>query len=418
MRGRARAERLDAEDAIAAFRDAFVRGDEERIYLDGNSLGRLPKATRERLRRAIDEEWGHDLVASWGKGWFEAPRRVGARLAPLIGAKPEQAAFGDSTTVNLFKLAGAALQAHGRRRIVSDAMNFPSDLYALSSVARTLGGGAALEVVPAAPGGGEPDMGRLLAAIDVDTALVVLSHVAFKSGYLHDAERVGARAREVGAWVLWDLSHSVGVVPIELEAWDAALAVGCSYKYLNGGPGAPAFFYVRADLQPRLRSPVEGWFGRRGPFGFDLEFEPADGIARFLVGTPPILSLLAVETGLEAVLEAGIGRIRAKSEALTALLIERFDARLAGLGFRLGTPREAARRGSHVSLRHTDGYRINRALLAAGVVPDFREPDAIRFGLAPLYTRFVDVFDAVERLAEVVESGAYRAYDDARSAVT
>ncbi len=417
--GRLSAERLDARDPLAGYRDAFVHGDEGRIYLDGNSLGRLPLATRERLRQAVDEQWGRDLIAGWSGGWLDAPRRIGERLAPLIGAGSGQVAFSDSTTVNLFKLAGAALQASGRRRrVVSDAMNFPSDLYTLASVVRLVGQGASLEVVPAEQGAVEPDMERLLAAIDEHTALVVLSLVTFKSGYLFDAERVAARAREVGAWVAWDLSHSVGVVPTRLDAWGAALAVGCSYKYLNGGPGAPAFLYVRRDLQPRLRSPVEGWFGRAAPFGFDLSFQPAEGVTRFLVGTPPVLSLLAVEAGLETVLEAGVAALRAKSEALTALLIERFDARLAPLGFTLGTPREPARRGAHVSLRHPEGYRISRALIDAEVVPDFREPDSIRFGLAPLYTRFVDVFDAVERLAEVVGSGAYRNVDGTRAAVT
>jgi len=415
---RERVSRLDARDALAPFRDAFVHGDEGRIYLDGNSLGRLPRATRERLQQAVDEEWGRELIASWGRGWFDAPRRIGERLAPLVGAAPGQVAFSDSTTVNLFKLAGAALQASGRRRVVTDAMNFPSDIYALQSVVRTVGGGARLDVVPSPEEDVTPDMERLLGGIDEDTALVALSHVTFKSGYLHDAEAVAARAREVGAWVLWDLSHSVGAVPVRLDAWGAALAVGCSYKYLNGGPGAPAFLYVRRELQERLRSPLEGWFGRARPFGFDLDFQPAEGVQRFLVGTPPMLSLLAVEAGLEPLLQAGMARVRAKSEALTALLVERFDARLAPLGFRLGTPREPARRGSHVSLRHPDGYRITRALLDAGVVPDFREPDGIRFGLSPLYTRFVDVYDAVERLAGIVERGDHRRYDAARSAVT
>ncbi|HKI59274.1 MAG TPA: kynureninase [Trueperaceae bacterium] len=414
---RQRALRLDAADGLARFRELFVHGDEGRIYLDGNSLGRLPEATRERLRRAVDEEWGRELIASWGRGWFDAPLRTGERLAPLVGAAPGQVAFSDSTTVNLYKLAGAALQASGeRRRVVTDAMNFPSDIYTLHSVARTVGAGASVHVVPG--DGVQPDMARLLAAIDEDTALVVLSHVTFKSGYLHDARAVTARAREVGAWVLWDLSHSVGVVPIELDAWGAALAVGCSYKYLNGGPGAPAFLYVRRELQERLRSPVEGWFGRARPFGFDLDFQPAQGVQRFLVGTPPVLSLLAVEVGLEPLLEAGVAGVRAKSEALTAFLIERFDARLAPLGLRLGTPRDPARRGSHVSVLHPDGYRVARALLGAGVVPDFREPDAIRLGLAPLYTRFLDVYEAVERLARVVEEGAYLRYDGTRAAVT
>ncbi|MEJ2358430.1 MAG: kynureninase [Deinococcales bacterium] len=416
---RARAEQLDREDALAPYRETFVLDDAPRIYLDGNSLGRLPRGTRERLATVVEQEWGRDLIASWGRGWVDAPRRIGERIAPLIGAGPGQVVVSDSTTVNLYKLAGAALAARpGRPKVVSDAMNFPSDLYTLESAVRSAGGSAALQVVPGAGDGVRPDLDALLGAIDETTALVVLSHVSFKSGYLHDAGVVGARAREVGAWVLWDLSHSVGVVPIELDAWEAELAVGCTYKYLNGGPGAPAFLYVRRDLQERLRSPVEGWFGRRAPFGFDLGYEPADGVGRFLVGTPPMLSLLAIEAGLEPLEQAGLAAVRAKSEALTAFLIELADARLLPLGFALGTPRDPARRGSHVSLRHPDGYRINRALIDADVVPDFREPDTIRLGLAPLYTRFVDVWEAVDRLVALVESGAHRDYDDARAAVT
>jgi len=416
---RARAEQLDRRDALAAHREAFVLDDAPRIYLDGNSLGRLPRRTRERLAAAVQEDWGRHLIASWGRGWVDAPRRIGERLAPLIGAAPGQVVVSDSTTVNLFKLAGAVLAARPERpKLVSDATNFPSDLYTLQSNVRGAHERARLQVVPAGADGLAPDVEALTAAIDEATALVVLSHVSFKSGYLYDAEAVAARARAVGAWVLWDLSHSVGVVPIELDAWGAELAVGCTYKYLNGGPGAPAFLYVRRDLHERLRSPVEGWFGRRAPFGFDLAYEPAEGVGRFLVGTPPVLSMLAIEAGLEPLEEAGLEAVRAKSVALTGLLVELFDARLAPLGFTLGTPRDPDRRGSHVSLRHPDGYRINSALIDAGVVPDFREPDTIRFGLAPLYTRFVDVWDAVERLVAIVESGAYRAYDDARAPVT
>ncbi len=413
------AEQLDREDPLARYREAFVFDDAPRIYLDGNSLGRLPRRTRERLAAAVEQDWGRHLIASWGRGWVDAPRRIGERLAPLIGAAPGQVVVSDSTTVNLFKLAGAALAARPERpTLVSDAMNFPSDLYTLQSVVRGAHEGAALKVVPAGADGVAPDSEALTEAIDEATALVVLSHVTFKSGYLHDAEALAARARAVGAWVLWDLSHAVGVVPIELDAWGAEMAVGCTYKYLNGGPGAPAFLYVRRDLQERLRSPVEGWFGRQAPFGFDLTYEPAEGVGRFLVGTPPVLSMLAIEAGLEPLEEAGMQAVRSKSMALTRLLVELFDARLAPLGFALGTPRDPERRGSHVSLRHPDGYRINRALIDAGVVPDFREPDTIRFGLAPLYTRFVDVWDAVERLVAIVEEGAHRAYDDTRSPVT
>jgi len=416
---RAHAEHLDRFDPLARYRGEFVFDDAPRIYLDGNSLGRLPGRTAERLAAAVHEEWGRQLIASWGRGWVDAPRRLGERLAPLIGAAPGQVVVSDSTTVNLYKLAGAALDARpDRPKVVTDALNFPSDLYTLQSVVRGAREGASLQVVPARADDPTPDLPALTAAVDETTALVVLSHVTFKSGYLHDAEAVAARAREVGAWVLWDLSHSVGVVPIELDAWGAELAVGCTYKYLNGGPGAPAFLYVRRDLQDRLRSPVEGWFGRRAPFGFDLDFDPADGVGRFLVGTPPVLSMLAIEAGLNPLEEAGLAAVREKSVRLTRLLVELYDARLARLGFALGSPRDERRRGSHVSLRHPDGYRINRALIDAGVVPDFREPDTLRFGLAPLYTRFVDVWEAVERLVAIVEGGSHHGYDDRRSAVT
>jgi kynureninase len=259
----------------------------------------------------------------------------------------------------------------------------------------------------------------LLGAIDERTALVTLSHVSFKSGYLHDAASVTARAREAGALVLWDLSHSVGAVPVELDRWGADLAVGCTYKYLNGGPGAPAFLYVRRDLQARMLSPIWGWFGQRAPFAFDLEYEPAAGVARFLAGTPPILSLLALESALDPVLEAGPERIRRKSVRLTSYLIDLADTVLAPLGFTLGSPRDPARRGSHVSIRHADGYRINRALIEEmGVLPDFREPDNIRLGLPPLYTSFADVWHAVERIRRAVEEGRHLRYSAERLSVT
>jgi len=417
--GRHQAEALDRSDPLAAYRDAFVVEDPDLIYLDGNSLGRLPRATRARLREVVELQWGRDLIGSWNADWFDAPRRVGEAIAPLVGAAPDQVVVADSTSVNLYKLVGAALEARPERAtVVTDAMNFPSDVYVLRSAVRTLGGGRRMNVVGYADDAVEPDLEALEAAIDGDTALVGLSHVTFKSGYLHHAERIVRRARAVGAWTLWDLSHSAGVVPVELDAWGAEMAVGCSYKYLNGGPGAPAFLYLRRDLQVRLRSPMEGWFGHAAPFAFGLEDAPAGGVARFLVGTPPVLSLLAVEAGLEPLRAAGVRAVREKSERLTAYLVTLLEAQLAPLGFTLGSPRDPARRGSHISLRHPDGYRVNRALLAAGVVPDFREPDGIRFGLAPLYTRFVDVWEAVERTRGVVVSGAHERVDARRTTVT
>jgi kynureninase len=328
-------------------------------------------------------------------------------------------AVSDSTSVNLFKLVMAALSLRpGRERIVSDALNFPSDLYVLQGCIHLLDDRHRLHLVPSEDGI-SVDPSTLLHAIDKHTALVTLSHVAFKSGFLHDAAEVTARAREVGALVLWDLSHSVGVVPVDLDGWGADLAVGCSYKYLNGGPGAPAFLYVRRELQERARSPIWGWFGRRAPFSFDLDYEPAKGISRFLAGTPTVLSLLAMEPALELTLEAGVERIRRKSVALTSYLVYLTDTVLAPLGFALGTPREAGRRGSHVSIRHPEGYRINRALIEGmQVLPDFREPDNIRLGLAPLYTSFADVWEAVERMRRVITEDRHRRYPQERLQVT
>jgi kynureninase len=416
--GLAFAQRLDAADELARFRQRFVVDEPELIYLDGNSLGRLPQGTVDRMRDLVEVEWGHSLIRGWNAGWFEAPSRVGDKIGCLLGAKPGEVVAGDSTSVNLFKLVMAALALRpGRGRIVSDTMNFPSDLYVLQGCIELLGGSHHLHLVPSADGvsGGE----ELAEAVDEDTALVTLSHATFKSGYLYDVAVVTELAHRAGALVLWDLSHSVGVVPIELGRWGADLAVGCTYKYLNGGPGSPAFLYVRRNLQEVARSPIWGWFGQRAPFDFELDYEPQAGVTRFLAGTPPILSLLALEPGLDIILEAGVERIRQKSVRLTSYLIYLTDKLLVSLGFELGSPRAAARRGSHVCIRHPEGYRINRALIEEmGVLPDFRAPDNIRLGLAPLYTSFAEVWEAVARIGWVVKEGRYRAYPAERLAVT
>jgi kynureninase len=413
------AQRLDAEDELARFRNAFVFGEPNLIYMDGNSLGRLPRHTADRVRHAVEAEWGHDLIRGWNAGWYGAPQRVGNRIATLVGAGPGQIVVSDSTSVNLFKLVMAALALRPERdRIVSDVLNFPSDLYVLQGCIQLLGDRHHLHLVPSADSI-TLDQGELLDAIDGRTALVTLSHVAFKSGFLHDAAAITARAREAGALVLWDLSHSVGAVPVELDRWRADLAVGCTYKYLNGGPGAPAFLYVRRDLQDRVLSPIWGWFGQRAPFAFDLDYKAAAGVGRFLVGTPPVLSLLAMESALDPVLEVGLDRIRRKSVRQTSYLVDLVDTVLASLGFALGSPRDPDRRGSHVSIRHLEGYRINRALIEEmDVLPDFREPDNIRLGLAPLYTSFVDVWQAVDRIRRAVEEERYLRYSTERQAVT
>ncbi len=413
------ARRLDVEDELASFREAFVSAEPGLIYLDGNSLGRLPRQVSERVRTVVEQEWGRDLIRGWNAGWYQASGRVGDKIGRLVGATPGQVLVCDSTSVNLFKLVMAALAMRpGRERIVSDALNFPSDLYVLQGCIRLLGNQHDLHLVPSADGIVVDPYG-LQAAIDERTALVTLSHVTFKSGFLHDAAAVTERAHQVGALVLWDLSHSVGAVPIDLDGWEVDLAVGCTYKYLNGGPGAPAFLHVRRDLQDSALSPIWGWFGQQSPFDFELNFQPAGGVARFLVGTPPILSLMAMESALDVTLQAGIERLRRKSVRLTSYLVFLADTVLAPLGFALGSPRDPACRGSHVSVRHPEGYRINRALIEEmGVLPDFREPDNIRLGLAPLYTSFADVWEAIDRMRRTVEEGRYRRYSAERLPVT
>lgn len=410
---------LDQSDPLQSFRDRFVIKDPALIYLDGNSLGRLTASAKQTVDQTMQEQWGEGLIRSWNTGWYRAPQRAGEKIAMLAGAAPGQVIVSDSTSINLYKLVMAALDLQqGRSMIISDRMNFPSDLYILQGCIRTLGNRHRLHLV-GAPDSIETDLEALYAAIDEHTALVTLSHVVFKSGYRYDAAEVTRRAHEVGALVLWDLSHAIGAVPVQLDAWNADLAVGCTYKYLNGGPGAPAFLYVRKDLQDRLVSPVWGWFSQQTPFAFDLDYQPAEGIDRFLCGTPPVLSLQAIEPGLDLILEAGIDRIRAKSERLTAYLVQLFDALLAPRGFTLGSPRQPERRGSHISIRHPEGYRINRAMIEKmNVLPDFRTPDNIRLGLSPLYTTFMDIWEAVQRICRIVDEQMYVDYPEEKADVT
>jgi kynureninase len=408
---------LDQADPLARFRAEFSPLAPDCIYLDGNSLGRMPRRTAAVVEDAARRQWGDRLIRSWNEGWLTAPTRIGDKIGRLIGAAEGQVAVSDSTSVNLFKLANAALDLRqGRGKILSDAFNFPSDLYILQGIAGQRG--LRLELLTS-PDGIGMDTEQVLQAIDADTALVVLSLVSFKSGYRYAAEAITRRARQAGALVLWDLSHAAGAVPLALDAWGADLAVGCSYKYLNGGPGAPAYLVVRRDLQEPMRSPIQGWFGQQNAFAFDLEYSPAAGIQRFLCGTPPVLSLLAVEPGVDLLLEAGMDALYAKSVRLSQYLIELFDLHLAPRGYSLGSPRDPDWRGSHVSLRHPEAYRINRALIEElNLIPDFREPDNIRLGLAPLYTSFSDVCEAVERLRIAVDEKRYLHYPADRLAVT
>jgi len=417
------ARKMDSQDELASFRDEFVVNDPDLIYLDGNSLGRLPKRTVDFMRKVIEHEWGESLIRSWNKGWFHTPLKLGAKLARLIGAREDEVLVTEATSTNLYKLAVAALRARpGRKKIVSDVFNFPSDLYILQGIVDLLGMQHRLELIPSRDNL-SIDFEDVLAAIDEDTALVSLSHVAFKSAFMYDMAKVNELAHRKGALVLWDLSHAVGAVPLELNTWGADMAVGCTYKYLNGGPGSPAFLYVRQDMQEQLVQPIWGWFAARDPFTFDLDFHSAQDISQFQVGTPPLLSMKALEPALDILLEAGMERLRAKSVRQTEYLIYLSDQWLRPLGFSLGSPRQAEQRGSHVSLRHAEGYRITRALIesptpALKVVPDFRTPDNIRLGVTPVYTTYVEIYRALDRIRTIVKEEVYTRYPQEKLAVT
>lgn len=415
---RAAAERLDRDDPLADLRNQFVIDDPDLLYLDGNSLGRLPRRSIERLRAVVEHEWGRRLVRSWNEGWMDLPVRAGDLIGErLVGAAPGQVVVSDSTSVNLYKLAVAALDARpGRDLIVSDRHNFPSDRYVLEGLAAARGCELRLVEFDELRG---PTAAAVDRVIGERTALVSLSHVDYRSGALADMAAINTAAHRAGALTLWDLCHSVGAVPVELDAGGTDLAVGCTYKYLNAGPGAPAFLYVRREHQARLRQPIWGWFGQRDQFDMAESYDPAPELSRFLVGTPFVPGIALVEEGAALLAEAGIERLRAKGVALTELVIELHDAWLAPLGFALASPRDAAVRGSHVSLAHPDGYRICQALISrAKVIPDFRPPDRIRLGPAPITTRFVDVWDAMDRLRRVVADGLHRTVDPARARVT
>ena len=398
---RSRAEALDAADPLASFHERFVGFDDGLIYLDGNSLGRLPVATASRLAREVDVAWGQRLIRGWEEGWMEMPVRVGDALGTAcLGAAPGQVVLGDSTTVCFYKLACAALDARpGRTQIVTDVDNFPTDRYVLEGLAQERG----LELVwiQASPDAGV-DTSLLDDVVGPQTALVTFSHVAYRSAFIADTAAIGGLAGEAGALTLWDLSHSVGSVPLALDADGADLAVGCTYKYLNCGPGAPAFMYARRDLQGELRQPIWGWLARRDPFEMGPGFERAPGVAGLLSGTPPVLGMACVEEGVQLVAEASIEAIRRKGIELTSFAVAVADERLAPLGVGLGSPRDPGRRGAHIALTHPDAERLCAALIARDVIPDFRRPDVIRVGLSPLTTRFVDVWDGLEVLRSLL----------------
>lgn len=402
---------LDAADPLAGFRERFSLP-EGVIYLDGNSLGALPRQTPERVAQVMHHEWGTGLIRSWNSAdWIGAPQRVGAKIARLVGAAAHEVVVADSTSVNLHKLIVAALGAQpGRHTVLSEPGNFPTDLYMVDTAIATLGGDHRLELAP---------RDTLLSRIDDDTALVMLTHVHYKTADVFDMAAVTAAAQAKGALVLWDLSHSVGAVPLQLNACNADLAVGCGYKFLNGGPGAPAFLFVADRHHAALRSPLGGWMGHARPFAFVDEYEPAPGIARFLCGTPPILAVAALESGVDLHLQADMAQLATKSRALCELFMDLIEAHCAPYGVSLVGPPRGAPRGSHVSVRHPHGYAIMQALIARGVIGDFRAPDIMRFGITPLYLRFADIARAVEILEEVLRTESWRAPEyQVRHAVT
>ena len=405
MISRTQAEDLDAADPLASHRNSFLLPAGVR-YLDGNSLGALPKGVVERMNHTLTQEWGNSLIRSWNEaGWWELPGNVGAKLAPLIGALPHEVTIADSTSINLFKVVVAAIRMRpGRTHIVVEAGTFATDLYLINEAACLTN----TTVVTIPNGAG---VGTISAALDEHTAVVCITHVDYRSGRMQPMHAVTAAAHNVGALMIWDLAHSTGAVPVDLNAADADFAVGCGYKYLNGGPGAPSHVYAATRHHESIDQPLPGWHGHARPFDFEPAYAPAAGIARLGCGTPPLLSLVALDAALDLWRNVDMVALRAKSVAMGELLITLADERLATHGFTVASPRVADERGSQVSLAHPHGFAMMQALIHGGTIGDFRAPDLLRFGFAPLYLRYVDVWDAVEDLVRITETGKW---DDPR----
>lgn len=413
---------LDKKDELARFKDAFVN-EPDTIYLDGNSLGKLPKKTIEQTHNLITNHWGKGLIRSWNEHWIDLPQKTAAKIAQIVGAQADEIFVGDSTSLNLYKLAFAALSLNeSKKKIISDNLNFPTDLYILQGLIQQQFKDHTLSIIESRDGITVAEK-QFEDAIDDNTCLVVLSHVVFKSAFMYNMARINALAHQKNASVIWDLSHSVGSVPVHLNDSGADMAVGCTYKYLNGGPGAPAFLYVRKDLQKRLSNPVWAWFSHQTPFDFSLDYQPADTIQRFAVGTPSVLSLAAIQSGLDITLEAGIERLRAKSVQQGEFLIELIQQLLVSLGFTIASPMDVRQRGSHISISHAEGYRISQAMIKPNdgskiIIPDFRPPNNIRLGIAPLYNTFTELVDCVERIWKIVTEEQFMSYSNERASVT
>jgi kynureninase len=393
----ARAAQLDAEDPLGGYRDLFVQSDDVVAYLDGNSLGRPTRASAERLATFATQQWGARLIRGWDESWYELPLTIGDKLGvTVLGAAEGQTFIGDSTTVILYKLIRAALNARpDRDEIVVDSGNFPTDRFVLEGVAAECG--KTLRWIDPDPNGGVT-ADEVASVVGPRTALVVLSHVAYRSGHLSDAEAITRVTHDAGALVLWDLCHSVGSVPLELDAWGVDLAAGCTYKYLNGGPGSPAFGYVRKAHQATMTQPIQGWMGSAEPFEMGPRYQPHDGIRRFISGTPAIVGMLAMQDMLDLIAETGMHQLRAKSVQLTEYAIELVDELLMPLGVQLASPRDPSRRGSHITIDHDRFEQVNAKLWAQGIIPDFRRPNGLRLGLSPLTTSFTEVRIGVDAI--------------------
>ena len=412
----------DKNDTLASFKNHFTN-DENMIYLDGNSLGKLPKQTIELVSQVVRDQWGKRLIRSWNESWINLSTKIAKKIAPLIGAEEDEVFVGDSTSLNLYKLAFAALKARTNQyKIISDELNFPTDLYVIQGLIKQQFPNHRLELLKSKDGISidECEIERL---VNKDTSLLTLSHVTYKSAFMYNMQQVNKLAHQFNSLVIWDLSHAAGAVPVELNKSNTDMAIGCTYKYLNGGPGSPAYLYVRKDLQEELNNPITSWFSHQQPFDFDLEYTSADSIQKFAVGTPNILSLAATEPGLDILLEAGIAKIREKSVKQTDFMIELIKTELLPLGFIIASPLNIENRGSHISIQHTDAYRVNRALIependSKVIIPDFRPPNNIRLGIAPLYTTFEDIYYSINRIKVIVQTKEFERFGNEKLGVT
>lgn len=413
---------FDKNDELKDFKNRFVN-DENMIYLDGNSLGKLPKKTIEQTTDLVKKQWGERLIRSWNEHWMQLSTKVAAKIAPIVGAREDEIFVGDSTSLNLYKLAYAALaEKKNRHKIISDELNFPSDLYVIQGLIERQFKEHTYALMKCTDGI-TIDENQIERLLDPQTALIALSHVTYKSAFMYNMEKVNHMAHKNNSFVIWDLSHAAGAVEVNLNKTNADMAVGCTYKYLNGGPGAPAFLYVRKDLQEKLLNPVTSWFSHKKPFDFDLKYNASLSVQKFAVGTPNILSLAAVEPGLDIILEAGMQNIRNKSILQTNYIAELIEKQLLPLGFKIASPTNYRQRGSHISIQHPESYRINRAMIEPVngekvIIPDFRPPNNIRLGIAPLYTSFSDIHYAVKRIKNIVENKEFENFSGEKMEVT